>query len=267
VSYRNHWPPAFTFSGDPFGDYRGFGVRCVRDADEPCDPSTADCVADGPCVHPTVPGDLDAGVADALAQHDGSADADGGSDACSEALEPLPGPCWTEEAAPACPSGWPDGCEAKACACCASAGVEPLACSEPTLDISLALPHGGAPLPAGAEIEICEGFQGGTHLGVVVRAAGDWSGPQILAVRAAAIVDGLIVGCYRKDKLAATAAGGVVETPPLQIRFEPCTGTPPGPVLLRVRVDASDWRWGLVEVPLLTIDAIEGPTTAEGDGC
>ncbi len=50
VTYRNTWAPTFTFLGSYFGDYRGFGVRCVKPSPEtPCDPETALCDLPSEC--------------------------------------------------------------------------------------------------------------------------------------------------------------------------------------------------------------------------
>lgn len=50
VTYRNTWAPTFLFIGNLFGDYRGFGVRCVESApDVPCDTAQSVCVLPETC--------------------------------------------------------------------------------------------------------------------------------------------------------------------------------------------------------------------------
>ena len=56
VTYRNTWTPEFEFVGNMFGDYRGFGVRCViSDPDIPCDAERNVCDLPAGC------GDVSAG--------------------------------------------------------------------------------------------------------------------------------------------------------------------------------------------------------------
>jgi hypothetical protein len=75
VTYRNQWEPEFLFTGNAFGDYRGFGVRCVKDAPTvPCDPTSATCALPAECDSdlPTETGseDIDASGPDATATSD-----------------------------------------------------------------------------------------------------------------------------------------------------------------------------------------------------
>lgn len=272
VTYRNHWEPVLTFSGDPFGDTRAFGVRCVYvAAGLGCDPLVADCLPEGPCVDvaaldPPRSIAADAGPADA-----GSSGDDGG---CTE---PLPAPdvvaCAASVAAPACPSGWPVGCDPKPCACCQGVVAKPPVCAEPSLAVTVGWRDGAKtfhPLEPGGEVEICEGFQGGTHLGIALRLElpGVESDSTTVDVRAVARSGETPVGCLLKDQVAVTRdPGGTFTSGALRVLFEACGGPlAEQQVTLELRVSHAQGE-GYVHLLLTPVDAAEGPFTAAGDGC
>jgi formylglycine-generating enzyme required for sulfatase activity len=175
VTYRNHWPPKFIFTGNEFGDYRGFSVRCVKDAlTLPCDPKTAVCEVpvDAYCwdnEEPVSPGPdvVDPGDSDAIAHADvddpeetWAADADAGegpndggdsseTDADTSGPEPDVAPCVVPQdekfdpvecfsaVPPACPSGLAGGCEEQFCACALGVTTEPGTCGSEVMDVTV----------------------------------------------------------------------------------------------------------------------------------
>ena len=65
VTYRNTWEPTFLFVGNLFGDYRGFGVRCVEAAPEmPCEGKPSSCDLSTFCAEPLGESPLDGEVED-----------------------------------------------------------------------------------------------------------------------------------------------------------------------------------------------------------
>lgn len=283
VTYRNHWPPVLVFSGDPFGDARAFGVRCAYDAPGVvCDPHHADCYPAGPCVDEAavaplttdaLAGGADAGSAD-VAEDGGSADI--GEDA--GCIEPQPTPATSACAAwagePACPSGWPTGCAPKPCVCCLGVTADAPVCAAPELPVTVGWRDDAKefhPLAPGTGMEICEGFQGGTHLAVALRVElpGTAGESATIDVRAVARIGGVPVGCLLKDQVQLTREEGDRFTSgALRVLLEACTGPfAASDVMLEVRVTDGQGRAGHAVLPVVAVDEVEGPFTGTGDGC
>ncbi len=341
--YRNHSSPVFDPSGSEFGDYRGFGVRCVQPAPEaPCDPATARCeipegwsCPDGSTGGPdagtqgsdadaTPGGDaadagaeptdaLDAGSApdsadagslpdtgppaDAL---DAGADTspDAGPDA-SDTQAPPPdapsqpdtnGPCVTPQEAskpdptacfnvtpPACPSGWPKGCDFKVCSCALGLTTDPGDCGEQTLTLTVGWLDLQKKLHAftpGQDYEICEGFQGGVHFGMAVEVTGYnpdndfWYGDLYAVLH----IDGTVVGGIGLEQAALfkRAEGDVFRSNWTTVFFEGCDGDVYAghDATLEVLVRDPDGNWGRVVVPVhLKNDQIGPWLDANGTPC
>jgi formylglycine-generating enzyme required for sulfatase activity len=151
VTYRNQWEPEFLFTGNPFGDYRGFGVRCVKDAPTvPCDPTISPCELPEECGtdrttgesgdevpdvnEPDVTEDVDIEIPDVTTSDgtetvgdaedtpdtpldDGETgeDTDSDNDASPECINPQDDVPYLspcyETMAPQCPSGWVGACQ------------------------------------------------------------------------------------------------------------------------------------------------------------
>lgn len=117
-------------------------------------------------------------------------------------------------------------------------------------------------------MEICEGLQGGTHLGIALRLElpGVESDSTTVDVRAVARSGVTSVGCLLKDQVAVTRdPGGTFTSGVLRVLFEACGGPlAEQQVALELRVGHAQGE-GHVHLLLPPVDAAEGPFTAAGD--
>ena len=307
VTYRNRWTPEFVFTGNTFGDYRGFNVRCVKSASSvPCDPALATCdVPDDAACHALVeepdvveahdadamavdiaePDEIDAEVVEPDAEVEMAdaevvePDIDVEPDIV-ECIDPQEAPidpaCFTT-VEPDCPSGWPTGCEAKICSCFVGSSTDPGTCGEEGVEVDVGwkdvddVVHPFAPNDT---YEICEGFQGGVHLAAVVEIAADeLEGPQAFADVYGKLMIGEyeVGGLQQNDILLKITDEGTYRTNTVQIRFEGCVASAyeGETVELDILIRLPDGRWGKHTVPLSLVDAVDGPylTPAKKDPC
>jgi len=209
VTYRNTWSPTFTFVGNLFGDYRGFGVRCVvSDPTVACSEGSETCTLPASCDVPledveeedtqdtedtgsdTVDGngpsdgDAEEVVPDGLSDADGQVDGGSGTVDTIEDVE-VEQPCINpQEVEPdnlffcfdpfpgLCPSGWGQGCQVKACHCSIGVTADPGECGDEVMTVTAGwrdYQKNFTSFEDTLSMEVCEGFQGGVHLAAVFK--------------------------------------------------------------------------------------------------
>lgn len=276
LTYRNHWDAGeFDFHGDDFGDYRGFGVRCVRDAvGVPCNPAKAICVIPDGCAA-GVEGSGDAGgVTDGITMDAGVVDATSDVDDTSEPecfvpdyVTSDPVECLAPLTAPLCPSGLA-ACPTGSCACAIGATAEPGTCGEPALGVTLGwndVTLAFQPYSDDESVEICQGLQGGIHILAALMVTVPDVNAEIYEAHVFGTlkVDGVLAGVLRQSPTQKfkKVADGLYGLKPKEVRLEGCLGSQYAgkKVTLDVLVRDNEERWGTASVKLLLKDDVVGP--------
>lgn len=275
LTYRNHWSAGdFDFHGDEFGDYRGFGVRCVREAvGVPCDPTKGLCELPESCLAAVdAGGDTaqdDSSVVDARGEE---TKLDGGDTAEPECFVPEyvtsdPVECLTPMTEPLCPSGLAM-CPTGSCACAIGATADPGTCGESALAVTLGWNDVTASFKAYSDdesVEICQGLQGGIHILVALTVAVPGVTTDIYEAHVFGTlkIDGVLAGVLRQSPTQKfkKVADGVYNLKPKEVRLEGCLGAQYAgkKVTLDVLVRDKEDRWGTASVKLLLKDDVVGP--------
>jgi hypothetical protein len=119
------------------------------------------------------------------------------------------------------------------------------------------------PLVDGESFEICQGFQGGTHLGIAIDLKGydPTEDAALLEVYALVWVDGVPVGgTIMKHALFKMSPEGTLRSGTVKVFIEPCKGgiLAGYTALVEVLVRDENDDWGFASITLQLIDEVDG---------